>query len=93
MLDPNSPEAKRLESLTEEEILAMTPGERIALMWPLTVLDYAKRGIDVSDLRVDRTVYRMYRRMPDGTEIEIASSAGRHAFPSSNSINSADPTD
>ena len=93
MLDLNSPEAKRLENLTEEELLAMTPGERIALMWPLTVLDYAKRGIDVSNQQVDRTVYRLFRRMPDGTEVEIASSAGRQAFTSSDPINSADPTD
>jgi len=93
MFDLNSPEAKWLESLTEEEVLAMTPGERVALMWPLTVLDYAKRGIDVSNLRVDRTVFRLYRRMPDGTEIEIASSGGMQAFPSSDPINSADPTD
>lgn len=93
MFDVNSPEAKWLENLTEEEILAMTPGERIALMWPLTVLDYAKRGIDVTNQRVDRTVYRLYRRMPDGTEIEIASSTGRRAFPSSDPADSADPTD
>lgn len=92
MLDLNSPEARRLESLTEDEVFAMTPGERIALMWPLTVLDYAKRGIDVSNLRVDRTVFRLYRRMPDGTEVEIASSAGR-GIPSSDPADSADPTD
>lgn len=71
----------------------MAPGERIALMWPLTVLDYAKRGIDVSNQRVDRTEYRLYRRMPDGTEVEIASSAGWLAFPSSDPVDSADPTD
>ena len=93
MLDLNSPEAKWLENLTEEEMLAMTPDERIALMWPLTVLDYAKRGIDVSNLQFDRTAFRLYRRMPDGTEIEIASSVGKQAFPSSDPTNSADPTD
>ena len=71
MFDINSPEAKRLESLTEADVLAMTPDERISLMWPLAVLEYAKRGIDVTNRPFDRTAIRVYRRLADGSEVEI----------------------
>ena len=93
MIDLNSPEVKWLESLTEAEMLAMTMEERIALMWPLAVLDYAKRGIDVSNQKFDRTAIRVCRRMPDGTAVEVWRSDSERTFPSSDPINSADPTD
>ena len=93
MFDLNSPEAKWLESLTESDMLAMTLGERIALMWPLAVLDYAKRGIDATNREFDRTAIRICRRMPDGTEVEVWRSGNERTFTSSDPINSADPTD
>jgi hypothetical protein len=57
-----------LYDLTPQEIEAMTPGERISLMWPMAVADYLKRGIDVRDQPFRRDLVRLVRRLPDGTE-------------------------
>jgi hypothetical protein len=62
-----------LDDLTHEEIEAMTAGERIALMWPITVAHYLKLGIDVRDHPFRRDLVRLVKRLPDGTERVIFS--------------------
>jgi hypothetical protein len=57
-----------VDDLTQEEIEAMTPGERIALMWPITVAHYLKMGIDVRNQPFRRDLVRLVKRLPDGTE-------------------------
>jgi hypothetical protein len=66
-----------LDDITEADIEAMTAGERIALMWPITVAGYLKQGIDVRNQPFRRDVVKIIRRRPDGTEEVVYSSHGQ----------------
>jgi hypothetical protein len=57
-----------LDEVTPEQIEKMTVDERIGLMWPMAVLGWARRGIDVTNQPFRRDVARLVRRMPDGSE-------------------------
>ncbi len=61
-------ELKWLDDLTPEQMEAMTVDERIGLMWPIAVLDWARRGIDVTNQPFRRDVAKLVRRLPDGSE-------------------------
>lgn len=45
----------------DEDELALTPAERIEMMWPLAVCAWAMKGVDVSDARVERHIVRVIR--------------------------------
>ena len=61
-------ELKWLDDLTPEQMEAMTVDERTGLMWPIAVLDWARRGIDVTNQPFRRDVAKLVRRLPDGSE-------------------------
>jgi hypothetical protein len=46
----------------DEDVLAMTPAERIEMMWPLTVRAWAFKGEDLRGARLQRHVVRVIRR-------------------------------
>ena len=56
-----------LDDITEADMEAMTAGERVALMWPLAVREWAKRGIDVRNQPFRRDVETIIRRRTDGS--------------------------
>ncbi len=49
------------EGKDDADILAMTPGERIEMMWPLAVDAWAMMGVDVSNARMERHIVRIIR--------------------------------
>ncbi len=59
---------KWLDDISPERMEAMTAEERISLMWPMAMLEWARRGIDVSNQPFRRDVARLARRIPDGSE-------------------------
>ena len=46
----------------DADVLAMTPAERMEMMWPLAVNAWAFKGEDVSGSRLQRHVVRVKRR-------------------------------
>jgi hypothetical protein len=46
-----------LYDLTPQEIEAMTPGERISLMWPMAVADYLNAALTYATSPFDATLY------------------------------------
>ncbi len=60
--DADARETLRLIEEGELDVRDMTPGERIGLVWPLTVEAWAKKGIDISQQRLRKDVVRIIRR-------------------------------
>jgi hypothetical protein len=46
----------------EADISPLTPEERLAMVWPLTVQAWAFKGVDVATSRLPRHVIRVARR-------------------------------
>jgi hypothetical protein len=46
----------------DEDVLAMTPGERMEMMRQLAVDAWAMRGVDVRNARMERHIVRVIRR-------------------------------
>jgi hypothetical protein len=49
----------------ETDYLEYTPAERFGLVWPLTISVWAMKGVDISELRMDRSIERVIRRVND----------------------------
>lgn len=47
----------------EDDLRYLTPGERIALVWPLTIEAWAKKGIDITNQRLRKDI-EIVRRKP-----------------------------
>ena len=77
MSEPDLDDLRWLDDLTEADMEAMTPDERVGLMWPLAVAEWLKRGIDVRNQPFRRDVVEIIRRLPDGAEEVRFSSHGQ----------------
>ena len=53
--------SKLADQGTETDLQDMTPAERIAMVWPLTVEAWAFKGEDVRESRLQRHVVRFVR--------------------------------
>jgi hypothetical protein len=49
------------EEGNDDDVLALTPTERIEMMWPLVVRAWAFKGEDVRGTRLQRHVVRVVR--------------------------------
>lgn len=46
----------------ENDLRDLTPGQRMELIWPLTVAAWAMKGEDIANQRLQRHVVRVERR-------------------------------
>ncbi|TWU25485.1 hypothetical protein [Bythopirellula polymerisocia] len=50
------------EQGNETDLQNMTPAERMAMVWPLTIAAWAMKGEDIASQRLQRHVVRIERR-------------------------------
>jgi len=65
MTVPRRIPVRKLRLGEEDELadyVALTPSERLAMIWPLTVQAWAFAGRDIRELRLSRSTVRVIRR-------------------------------
>jgi len=62
-IDTKTERVKKLqEADADDDLIATTPAQRLAMMWQLTVDAWAFKGESIAELRLPRHIVRVLRR-------------------------------